>query len=184
MQDVLKETEVKMQKSIEAMKKSFLAIRTGRANPALLDHVQVEYYGTKVPLKQLASVAAPEPRMLLLTPYDKSAAQAIANAISSSDLGINPKIEGTVIRLTLPELSEERRKEMIKIIKKEAEDAKISVRNGRREALDFLKKQKADKVITEDEEKGKDKKIQEMTDKHSAEIDKLFGLKEKEVLEV
>jgi ribosome recycling factor len=184
MQDVIKESEVRMQKAMEVLKKNFSAVRTGRANPALLDHVHVEYYGSSVPLKQLAQVAAPEARVLTITPYDKSSAQAIEKAVLTSDLGINPKNEGSLIRLTLPEPSQERRKELVKVIKKESEDAKIAIRNVRRDAMEALKKQKADKTITEDSEKMNDKKVQDLTDKISAEIDKLLAAKEKEVMEV
>jgi len=184
MQDVLKESESRMQKATEVLKRNFAAVRTGRANPALLDHVQVDYYGSSVPLKQLAQVAAPEPRVLLVTPYDKTASQGIEKAILTSDLGINPKNEGGVLRLILPEPSEERRKELVKVVKKEAEDAKIAFRNVRRDAIEALKKEKAEKKITEDEEKVKDKKVQEMTDKACAEADKLLQAKEKEIMEV
>lgn len=184
MQDLLKDCETRMQKALEALKVNFAGVRTGRANPALLDHIQVDYYGANVSLKQLAQVSAPEPRMLVVTPYDKGAAAGIEKAIQTSDLGINPKNEGGVIRLVLPEPSEERRKELVKVIKKEAEEAKIAVRNIRRDVIDHLKKQKAEKAITEDEEKTKDKKAQELTDRHIAEIDKLVANKEKEILEV
>jgi ribosome recycling factor len=184
MKEVIKETEAKMQKALEALKKNFAAVRTGRANPALLDHVTVSYYGTDVPLKQLASVSAPEPRALLVTPYDKNAAADIEKAILASDLGINPRREAGVIRLFLPEPSEERRKELVKVIKKETEEAKVAVRNVRRDANDTLKKQKAAKEITEDDEKTLDKKIQDLTNKYTGEIDKLEKAKEKEVLEV
>lgn len=184
MEDVLKESEAKMQKAIEILKKNFSAVRTGRAHPALLDHIQVEYYGSKAPLKQLGQISAPEPRMLVITPYDKNSNQAIEKAILASDLGINPKNEGGLIRLTMPELSEERRKDLIKVIKKETEEAKIGMRNVRREAIEVLKKQKADKKITEDGEKMQDKKVQELIDKYSAEVDKLLTAKEKEILEV
>jgi ribosome recycling factor len=184
MQDVLKESESRMQKAVEVLKKNFAAVRTGRANPALLDHVQVDYYGSSVPLKQLAQVAAPEARVLVITPYDKNAAQGIEKAILTSDLGVNPKNEGGVLRLFLPEPSEERRRELVKVVKKETEEAKIAFRNVRREAMETLKKQKAGKMITEDEEKGKDKKVQEMTDKACAEADKLLLGKEKEIMEV
>src|SRR3989338_3581657 len=153
MEDVLKESEARMQKALE-------------------------------PLKQLGQIGAPEPRMLVVTPYDKNASQSIEKAILASDLGINPRIEGGLIRLTLPELSEERRKDLTKVIKKELEEAKVAMRNVRREAIEALKKQKADKKITEDEEKGKDKKVQELIDKYSAEADKLLAAKEKEILEV
>ena len=184
MQDVLKDSESRMQKGIETLKKNFAAVRTGRANPALLDHVHVEYYGTSVPLKQLAQVSAPEPRVLLVTPYDKTAAQGIEKAILTSDLGINPKNEGGVIRLILPEPSQERRKELVKVVKKESEEAKIAVRNVRRDAIEVLKKQKNDKQISEDVEKMQDKKVQELTDKYCVEIDKLLAGKEKEIMEV
>jgi ribosome recycling factor len=184
MQDILKESEGRMQKAIEALKKNFAAVRTGRANPVLLDHIHVDYYGTSVPLKQLAQVAAPEPRVLLVTPYDKSAAQGIEKAILTSDLGINPKNEGGTIRLILPEPTEERRKELVKLVKKESEEAKIALRNVRRDAIEALKKMKGEKQISEDDEKMKDKKVQELTDKYSAETDKLLAGKEKEIMEV
>lgn len=184
MQDILKEAEHKMHQAIEVLKRNFAAVRTGRANPALLDHVMVEYYGTQTPLKQLASIAVPEPRQLLLTPYDKNATQGIEKAILTSDLGLNPKVEKGVIRLFLPELSEERRKELVKIVKKESEDGKIAIRNVRREANEILKKQKNEKQITEDSERAQDKKVQELTNKYGEEIDKLLVAKEKEILEV
>ncbi len=184
MQDVLKDSEGRMQKAMENLKKNFAAVRTGRANPSLLDHVHVEYYGTQVPLKQLASISAPEPRMLLLTPYDKGAIQAIEKAILTSDLGINPKVESGAIRLILPEPSQERRKELVKVVKKETEDNKIAIRNVRRDAIEVLKKMKAEKSISEDDEKNRDKKVQEQTDKYCAEADKLLAHKEKEIMEV
>ncbi|MDD4179682.1 MAG: ribosome recycling factor [Candidatus Margulisbacteria bacterium] len=184
MQDVIKDSEERMKKAIEVLKKNFSAIRTGRANSALLDHVQVEYYGTNVPLKQVASISIPEPRMIVLTPYDKSASQGIEKAIQSSDLGINPKNEGGVIRLVLPEPSGERRTELVKVTKKESEETKIAIRNVRRDAIEALKKQKADKTITEDVEKMQDKKVQDLTDKFTKEIDTLLAAKEKEIMEV
>ena len=184
MQDAVKESEAKMKKAIDALKRNFVAVRTGRANPALLDHVSVDYYGSAVPLKQLASISVPEPRQLLVTPYDKNAAQAIEKAIMTSDLGINPKREATTIRLALPEPSEERRKELVKVIKKESEDAKIAIRNVRREANEALKKQKSEKTITEDDEKTLDKKVQDLTNKFCGEIDTLLAAKEKEIMEV
>ncbi len=184
MQDIIKECEEKMQKAEEVLKRNFAAVRTGRASPALLDHVQVNYYGAPTPLKQLASISVPEPRMLLVSPYDKNASADIEKAILTSDLGINPKREAGVIRLVLPEPTEERRKELVKIIKKETEEAKVSLRNVRREAIDGAKKKKAAKEITEDDEKSLDKKVQELTDKYCAEMDKMFSAKEKEVMEV
>ncbi len=184
MQDALKEGEAKMRKAVEVLKKNFAGVRTGRASPALLDHINVNYYGSPVPLKQLASVSVPEPRQLLVTPYDKNAAQEIEKAILTSDLGINPKREAGVLRLFLPEPSEERRKELVKLIKKESEDAKVAVRNVRREAIEVLKKQKSEKKITEDDEKVQDKKVQDLTNKHCGEVDKLLAAKEKEIMEV
>jgi ribosome recycling factor len=184
MQDAVRESEAKMQKAIEALKRSFAGVRTGRANPALLDHVNVNYYGAPVPLKQLASISVPEPRQLLITPYDKNAAAEIEKAIMTSDLGINPKREAGAIRLMLPEPSEERRKELVKKVKKEAEEAKVAIRNVRREANESLKKQKSKKDITEDDEKVLDKKVQDLTNKNCGEVDKLLSAKEKEIMEV
>lgn len=184
MDNVIKETESRMQKALEALKKNFSSIRTGRANPALLDHIKVSYYGTDCPLKQLASISAPEPRQLLVTPFDKNAAKDIEKAILASDLGINPRIDGGLIRLILPEPTEERRKELVKVAKKETEEAKVAIRNIRREANESLKKQKADKKITEDDEKAQDKKVQDLTNKFSADIDAALHAKEKEILEV
>ena len=184
MQDILKESEAKMKKAVEVQKHNFAAVRTGRASPALLDHVKVNYYGADCPLKQLASISVPEPRMMVVTPYDKSAMQDIEKAIMTSDLGINPKREATLIRLAMPELSEERRKELVKLIKKESEEGKVAIRNVRREAIDSAKKKKAAKDITEDDEKDLDKKVQDLTDKHCKEIESLLAAKEKEIMEV
>ncbi|MFH1826481.1 MAG: ribosome recycling factor [bacterium] len=184
MQDAIKESEHKMQSAMDVLKRNFAAVRSGRANPSLLDHVKVSYYGTDVPLRQLAQISVPEPRQMIITPFDKNAAKDIEKAIMTADLGISPKREATVIRLFLPEPSEERRKELVKVIKKETEDAKIAIRNVRREAIDSLKKQKGDKKITEDDEKVKDKKVQDLTDKYCNEAEALFSAKEKEIMEV
>jgi len=184
MEDVIKDSEVRMKKAEEHLKKNFAAVRTGRASPNLLDNIKVSYYGTDTPLKQIASVSAPEPRMLIVTPYDKNAAADIEKAIMTSNLGINPKREASLIRISIPELSEERRRDFVKLIKKETEDAKVAIRNIRREAIDVLKKQKGEKEITEDDEKNQDKKVQELTDKFCKEMDNLFTSKEKEVMEV
>ncbi|MFH1541863.1 MAG: ribosome recycling factor [bacterium] len=184
MLDVLKESEHKMKMAIEVLKTNFSGVRTGRANPSLLDQIKVSYYGTECPLKQLASISVPEPRQLMVTPFDKNSSAEIEKAILKSDLGIHPKREANVIRLMLPEPTEERRKELVKMIKKESEDAKVAVRNVRREALDSAKKQKSDKKITEDDEKDLDKKIQVITDNTCKDIDSLFAAKEKEVMEV
>jgi len=184
MQDVIKESTERMQKALDSVKRSFSAVRTGRANASLLDHIKVNYYGSEVPLKQLASISVPEPRLIVLTPFDKSAAKEIEKAILLSDLGINPRIEGGIMRLFLPELSEERRKDLAKILKKEAEEGKVALRNVRRDAMETLKKQKADKIITEDNEKMLDKKVQELTDKFTKDVDVMLNAKEKEILSV
>lgn len=180
----MNESDARMRKAIDALRHNFAAVRTGRASPSLLDHVMVDYYGTSVSLKQLATIAVPEPRGLLITPYDKNSAPEIEKAILKSDLGVNPRREAGVIRLTLPEPTEERRKELVKIVKKEAEESKIVIRNVRREANETLKKQKADKMITEDVEKINDKKVQDLTDKYCTEIDRTLAAKEKEIMEV
>jgi len=184
MQDVLKESGHKMQVAVDVVKKNFAAVRTGRASAALLDHVKVSYYGTDVPLKQLASIATPQPRAIQVTPYDKNSVKEIEKAILTSDLGVNPSQDGGVIRIFLPEPSEERRRELVKVIKKETEEGKIAIRNVRREANEALKKQKKEKTITEDDEKLLDKKVQDLTNKFCSEIDQLEKAKEKEIMEV
>lgn len=184
MPDVVQETEIKMKKTIEAAAKTFAGVRTGRASPALLDNIVVEYYGALTPLKQLAQISVPEPRMMVVQAYDKNALKDIERAIQKSDLGINPMIEGGVVRLILPQLTQERRRDLVKLIKNETEKSKISLRNIRREVIDALKKQKENKEISEDVAKSLEEKIQKVTDKFSAEIDKLEKNKEAEIMEV
>ena len=184
MSDVIKECEVKMQKAVEMIKKNLAGVRAGRASPALLDTIQVEYYGSNVPLKQMAQVAAQEPRMLVVTPYDKNAIQSIEKAIMASDLGITPRTEAGIIRLTLPELSEERRKELLKVIKKEAEEGKVAVRNIRRDANTHLKDALKKKEISEDDERRTQDDIQKLTDRYVAEIDKALAAKEVDLMAV
>lgn len=181
---VHKELEEKMQKTINVFKEDLNTIRAGRANPALLDKITVEYYGTPTPLKQMAGVSAPEPRLLIIQPYDKTAVQSIEKAISQSDLGINPSNDGKVIRLAIPQLTEERRKELIKVVKKNGEGAKVAIRNERRDANDKLKKMQKDAEITEDELKKAEEKVQSMTNKSIEIIDELVKKKEKEMMEV
>ena len=184
MSDVIKECEVKMQKAVEMIKKNLAGVRAGRASPALLDTIQVEYYGSNVPLKQMAQVAAQEPRMLVVTPYDKNAIQSIEKAIMASDLGITPRTEAGIIRLTLPELSEERRKELLKVIKKEAEEGKVAVRNIRRDANNHLKDALKKKEIAEDDERRTQDEIQKLTDRFVTEIDKALAVKEADLMAV
>jgi len=184
MLDVISETEVKMKKAVGNTNGKFLGIRTGRANPSLLDNIMVEYYGAPTSLKQLASVSVPEPRLLVVQPYDKSAIKDIAKGIQKSDLGLTPNAEGGVIRLSLPQLTEERRKDLVKIIKKEAEEGRVAIRNIRREGLDGVKKLKDKKELSEDAAKVKEEQIQKITTKHTGEIDNLLAAKEKEIMEV
>ena len=174
----------KMKKTVDAMVGNFSTIRAGRANPSVLDKISVDYYGTPTPVNQLASVSVPEPRSLVIQPWDASALKSIEKAISTSDLGINPQNDGKIIRLNFPQLTEDRRKELIKTVHKYAEEAKISVRNIRRDAIELFKDQKKKSEITEDDLKTIEKDIQELTDKHTKEIDSLVAKKEKELMEV
>jgi ribosome recycling factor len=184
MPDIIKDAEDKMKKAVENAKKNFAGVRTGRASASLLDHITVEYYGTHVPLKQLASVAVPEPRLIVVQPYDKNSAKMIEKAIQTSDVGINPISEGGRIRLPMPPLTEERRRDLVKLVKKEAEEARVSLRNIRRDAIAHLKKQKEEKHISEDMEKNQEEATQKLVEKYSAEIDTLLKNKESEIMEV
>lgn len=181
---VHKELEEKMEKTVRVLKEELNSIRAGRANPALLDRIMVEYYGTPTPLKQIASVSAPEPRLLVIQPYDKTAIQPIEKAITLSDLGINPSNDGKIIRLAIPQLTEERRKELIKVVKKTGESAKVAIRNERREANDKLKKMGKNGELPEDDLKKSEDEVQKMTDKFTEVIDTLITKKEKEMMEV
>ena len=184
MSDTGKIIEAKMKKTIESFRKSLAGIRTGRASASLLDTIIVEYYGTQVPLKQLAGVSAPEPRLLVVTPYDKTAVQSIEKAIQTSDLGLQPMADGGVIRLPIPQLTEERRKDLVKHVKKEGEDFKVALRNLRQDAMKDVKKGVDDKTITEDQKKNKEEEIQVIINKYSKEIDTLLAAKEIEIMEV
>lgn len=184
LKDLMLEQEQRMDKSIESLKHEFASIRTGRASVALLDKVMVDYYGSPTPINQVANISVPEPRMILVAPWDKSMIGAIEKAILQSDLGLNPGNDGTAIRLTIPQLTEERRKEIVKIVHKKAEDAKVAVRNIRRDANDVLKKEEKAKTITEDDVKDGLDQIQKLTDKKIKQIDDLKAVKEKDVLEV
>lgn len=185
---MIKETEKnmqeKMEKTINVLKHDLSTLKAGRANPSLLDRISVEYYGANTPLNQLANIAAPEPRILTISPWDIKSIPLIEKAILKSDLGINPSNDGKMIRLVVPQLTEERRKELVKVVKKYGEDAKVAIRNIRREANDHLKKLKKDGDITEDELKKSEEDTQKTTDKHIKEVDKAMEAKEKEILEV
>lgn len=182
--DVHKETEVKMKKTCNVYQEELSSIRAGRANPALLDKIIVEYYGVMTPLNQIAGVSAPEPRLLVIQPWDANTIAHIEKAILKSDLGLNPSNDGKLIRLPIPQLTEERRKDMVKVVRKNAENAKIAIRNSRREANDILKKKEKTKDLSEDERIMAEEKIQELTDKYIEEIDKLTEKKEVDLMEV
>lgn len=172
-----------MSKSIEVLRKELANIRAGKANASILNNVKVEYYGTLVPLNQVASINIPEARVLLISPYDKSALDAIEHAINSSDLGLNPANDGDVIRLVIPQLTGERRKEIAKQVGKEAEETRIAVRNVRRDAMDDIKKQEKNSDITEDDLHDLEDQIQKVTDKAVADINQIAADKEKEITE-
>ena len=179
-----KEIESRMQKCVEATRSEFTAIRTGRAVPALLDRIVVEAYGQPVPLKQVAGVSTPDSRTLLISAWDKGVVPAIRKAIEKSDLGLTPNVDGSAIRLAVPPLNEERRKELVKLVKKKAEDGRVAVRNVRHRAHDELKTQLKSHEITEDDNKRMQESLQRLTDKYVKEIDALVTAKEKEIMEV
>lgn len=181
--EVYASAEKRMKSAIETLKKEFGTIRTGRANPALLDRIEVEYYGTPTPLKGLANVTVTDARTLTIQAFDKSAVKEIEKAIVSSQLGVTPNVDGGIIRIVIPALTEDRRKEMTKIVRKYAEEARVAVRNVRRDALDELKKMKG-KEISEDDYKRQEDSLQKLTDKHVKEIDDMTKQKEAEVMEV
>ncbi|MFC4760600.1 ribosome recycling factor [Fructobacillus durionis] len=171
----------KMKGAQDALRRELAEIRTGRANPRILDRVQVEYYGAMVPLNQVASISVPEARMLLITPFDKGALEAIVTAINMSDLGLNPASDGQIVRLAIPQMTEERRKELVKEVKAEAEKSKVAVRNVRREAMDAIKK---DKELTEDDVRDSEDKVQKLTDDNIKAIDEIAAEKEKELMTI
>ncbi len=181
---IKQDSEERMSKTVSVLRSDFQTIRTGKATPSLLDKIQVDYYGTPTPINQLANIAVPEARMLTIQPWDKSALSAIEKAILKSDLGITPNSDGTLIRLVLPQLTQDTRKDLVKRVKKKGEEAKVSIRNIRRDSNDTLKASEKSKEITEDESKGAQDSIQKLTDKYIAEVDKLVDNKEKEIMEV
>ena len=178
------EFEAKMKKTSELLGVSFASVRAGRANAGVLDQIQVDYYGTPTPIQQIATISTPDPRSLLIQPWDSSTLKPIEKAILASDLGINPQNDGRSIRLVFPQLTEERRKELVKQVKKYTEDAKVAVRNIRRDAMENFKKQQKASEITEDELKMAEKDLQKLTDDSCKELDKLLENKEKELLSV
>lgn len=184
MKATINNAKEKMTKSLANLDKEFGAIRAGRANPAILDKVQVDYYGAPTPVAQLASISVSEARILVIQPWDKSCLKLIEKAIQASDIGINPTNDGSVLRLTFPQLTEERRKELCKSVKKIGEDAKVAIRSIRRDTMDKLKAMKKNSEITEDDLKDCEKKVQDLTDKYCADADKTVTAKEKEIMTV
>jgi ribosome recycling factor len=176
--------DLAMRKSINFLKEELATIRAGKANPKLVDKIQVSYYGTMTPLNQIANISVPEPRAILIQPWDASALKDIEKAILTSDLGINPNNDGKLIRLTIPILTEERRKELLKVVKKEIENSKIAVRNIRRETNEEIKKLEKQSEITKDDLKRAEEEMQKLTDRYISTIDDVYKEKEKEILEV
>ena len=174
----------KMAKTIEVVKSDFASVRAGRANAAVLDRLQVEYYGTPTPIQQVASISTPDPRTLAIQPWDSSLLKAIEKAIQTSDLGINPQNDGRVIRLVFPQLTEERRKDLAKQVKKYSEEAKVAMRNIRRDGMDYVKKLKKNSEITEDDQKKAEKDLQDLLDKNIKRADAALAAKEKELMAI
>lgn len=182
--DIHKEAEEKMGKTISVYKEELQSIRAGRANPALLDKITVDYYGQITPLKQVGSISAPEPRLIAIQPWDASLIPLIEKEILKSDLGLNPSNDGKIIRLIIPMLTEERRKDLIKIVKKNGENAKVAIRNTRRDQNEKLKKMEKDKEISEDDRKAAEDEMQKITDKYILELDEVTKVKEEELMEI
>ena len=180
----IKNYDEKMLKTIEVVKANFASVRAGRANAGVLDRITVEYYGTPTPLNQVAAISSPDPRTLVIQPWGNSLLKAIEKAIQTSDLGINPQNDGRVLRLAFPQLTEERRKELTKQVKKYGEEGKVAVRNIRRDAMDEIKKKTKKSEITEDDQKNLEKELQDLTDKRCKEIDELTAKKDKELMAV
>ncbi len=182
--EVKKNAETKMSKSVDSLKTDLAKVRTGRANPGILDHVQVDYYGNPTPINQVANISLIDGRTISVQPWEKKMVNAVEKAIRDSDLGLNPSSVGDIIRVPMPPLTEERRKEMVKLVKTEGEDAKVAVRNIRRDANEYLKKMVKDKACSEDDERRAQDDIQKLTDKYVKQIDGLLAEKEKEVMTV
>lgn len=182
--DIFTTQEERMKKSIESLRREYGSLRAGRATPALLDGVMVEYYGTPTPINQVANVSVPEPRMISIAPWDKSMVQEIEKAIMKSDLGLNPNSDGAVIRLTIPQLTQETRMDLVKTVNKKAEEAKIAIRNIRRDGMDGIKELEKEKEITEDQQDAAETKLQKIVDKYIEMIDQVRDKKEQEIMEV
>ncbi|HHX73302.1 MAG TPA: ribosome recycling factor [Firmicutes bacterium] len=184
LEEIYRDAGERMEKAVAVLKQDLASLRAGRATPALLDKIMVDYYGSQMPINQLANISVPEPRLLVVQPWDKKAVADIERAIMKSDLGLTPNSDGTVIRLPIPQLTEERRKELVKVCKKKAEDGRVAIRNIRRDANDELKRLEKAHEITEDEYRKAQEEIQKITDKMIAAVDKVLAEKEKEIMEV
>lgn len=182
--EIINDAKSRMEKAVEALNRDLAKLRAGRANPALLDRITVEYYGAETPLNQLATISVPEARLLTIQPFDKSSIGDIERAILKSELGLTPANDGSVIRITIPPLTEERRKELVKLVKKSAEEAKVAVRNVRRDANDTLKKSQKDGDLTEDDLRRYTEEVQKLTDSYITKVDDVADNKEKEIMEV
>jgi len=182
--DLLKDATYRMNKAVDAIRREFATVRTGRASPHILDRIVVDYYGAQTPLNQLAQISATEARLLTITPYDKSSIKSIEKAILESDVGLTPSNDGNVVRLTLPELTEERRKDLVKVVHGIAEEGRVSIRHIRREVMHDLKELKSAGEVGEDEERRAESELQKLTDKKIGEIDSFLSGKEEEILEV
>ena len=182
--DVMNTAKEKMQKSCAAYERDMMGLRAGRANPLLLDRIQVDYYGTPTPINQIGNVSSPEPRLLVISPWEAKMIPQVEKAIQKSDLGLNPSNDGKIIRLVFPELNEERRRDLTKIASRGAEETKVAIRNIRRDAVDQNKKLKKNSEITEDDQKDAEEEIQKLTDKAIKDVDAIYAKKEKEIMEV
>jgi ribosome recycling factor len=183
-EDFLADAKRRMDKSIEATHHEFNSIRTGRASPALLDRITIDYYGTPTPLKSLASISAPEPRLLVVQPFDPGAIKGIERAVQESDLGLTPSNDGKVVRLPIPALTEERRKDLVKVVRRVAEEGKVAIRNVRRDVMQHLKELVVNGDVGDDEERRAEQQVQKITDDHTKSIDDLLKVKEAEIMEV
>lgn len=182
--EIFAETERHMRKTIEVFSHDLATIRTGRASPALVEHIPVEVYGTTMPLNQLANITIPEPRLIVIQPWDRSTLGAIERAIRKSELNLNPTNDGTVVRIAIPPLTEERRRELVRVVRRRAEEARVAIRNNRRDAHEDMKRLEKEKLISADELKRAEERLQKLTNRYIEEIDQLTELKEKEILEV
>jgi ribosome recycling factor len=183
-EDFLADAKRRMDKSIEATHHEFNSIRTGRASPALLDRITIDYYGTQTPLKSLASISTPEPRLLVVQPFDPGAIKGIERAVQESDLGLTPSNDGKVVRLPIPALTEERRKDLVKVVRRVAEEGKVAIRNVRRDVMQHLKELVVNGDVGDDEERRAEQQVQKITDDHTKSIDDLLKVKEAEIMEV